>query len=341
MVPRLVSRTPPCRAAPASRTRRRTTVPTDPDDEPAEHECPGEESQLDEFATAVRTAIAASGLSLDRIQHRLAERGVSVSLATLSYWQSGRSRPGRRQSLVVLDHLEAVLDLERASLSSLVGPVRPRGRGPQGVREVMSLAMLWRDHASVSEAFDHIDTRWDDQLSRISRHDQLRIGADRTEARLSVRQVLRAQCDGVDRSVLMHWLDEPGTALPQVRALLHCDLGLTYSDPENGVVVAELLFDRTLAQGETIIIEHELVHSPGGPVSSSFERRGRLPIRQYVLEVCFDPAALPSHCEQYSHPTDPGEPERSRRITIDSSGCAHAVVLDFAPGAFGMRWGWT
>jgi hypothetical protein len=38
------------------------------------------------------------GLGLVRIQDRLSRRGVSVSLATLSYWQTGRSRPVRRAS---------------------------------------------------------------------------------------------------------------------------------------------------------------------------------------------------------------------------------------------------
>jgi hypothetical protein len=58
------------------------------------------------FAGALRAAIQASGLSLDRLQHRLRERGVTISVATLSYWQSGRSQPQRSQSLVALRHLE-------------------------------------------------------------------------------------------------------------------------------------------------------------------------------------------------------------------------------------------
>jgi hypothetical protein len=47
------------------------------------------------FAQALREAIQARGLELDRIRWRFGEHGVAVSMATLSYWQSGRSRPGR------------------------------------------------------------------------------------------------------------------------------------------------------------------------------------------------------------------------------------------------------
>ena len=56
----------------------------------------------DGFATALRAAVQARGLGLERIQERLRAEGVAVSLATLSYWQSGRSRPARRESLVTL-----------------------------------------------------------------------------------------------------------------------------------------------------------------------------------------------------------------------------------------------
>ncbi|TDO66818.1 hypothetical protein EV651_104385 [Kribbella sp. VKM Ac-2571] len=56
-----------------------------------------------EFADVLREAIQARGLGLGRIQERLRARGVSVSLATLSYWQSGLSRPERRDSLAGVD----------------------------------------------------------------------------------------------------------------------------------------------------------------------------------------------------------------------------------------------
>ena len=47
------------------------------------------------FPDALRAAIKTSRLSLDRIQHRLGLRGITISVATLSYWQSGRRRPER------------------------------------------------------------------------------------------------------------------------------------------------------------------------------------------------------------------------------------------------------
>ena len=51
-----------------------------------------------DFADALTKAVDSSGLSLERIQHHLAARGMQVSLSTLSYWRRGRSRPERPES---------------------------------------------------------------------------------------------------------------------------------------------------------------------------------------------------------------------------------------------------
>ncbi|MGA6165336.1 transcriptional regulator [Amycolatopsis magusensis] len=80
------------------------------------------------FAAALRAAIRARGLGLERIRFRLLDRGVPVSLATLSYWQSGRCRPERPESLAALSELEDVLEVPPGSLTRLLGP--PRRRTP-------------------------------------------------------------------------------------------------------------------------------------------------------------------------------------------------------------------
>lgn len=84
--------------------------------------------RAEEFADVLRSAIAERGLGLERIREHLARHGVRVSLATLSYWQTGRSRPERRTSLAAVGHLEEVLGLPSGRLSSLLGPPRPRGK---------------------------------------------------------------------------------------------------------------------------------------------------------------------------------------------------------------------
>ncbi|WP_370944839.1 transcriptional regulator [Amycolatopsis sp. cg5] len=78
------------------------------------------------FEAALRAAIRARGLGLDRIRYRLRGRGVSISLATLSHWQSGRCRPERAESLLVLEHLEAVLEVPPGSLTHLLSLPRTK-----------------------------------------------------------------------------------------------------------------------------------------------------------------------------------------------------------------------
>lgn len=94
----------------------------------------GEQAELSQllsagpFDVALRAAIRARGLGLDRIRYRLRGRGTTVSLATLSHWQSGRCRPERPESLEALRSLEDILNLPDGALSRLLGPPRSRTR---------------------------------------------------------------------------------------------------------------------------------------------------------------------------------------------------------------------
>ncbi|MFC7614747.1 hypothetical protein ACFQV2_15660 [Actinokineospora soli] len=85
------------------------------------------------FATALREAIAAAGVTLDRLAAELRGRGTPVSLATLSYWCSGRSRPERAGSLAALAELEGLLGLPANGLRRLLPERRPRA-GPRAAR---------------------------------------------------------------------------------------------------------------------------------------------------------------------------------------------------------------
>lgn len=290
------------------------------------------------FEAALRAAIAARGLGLTRIHDRLRRSGITISLATLSYWQSGRSRPERRDSLVALAELERVLEVPGGSLTALLGPPRPRGRWFGKPPMNTDTAVWWPDQAAVDDALDEVDMRWDERLTRISQHDLARVGPEREELSFVSRQVLRAEEDGADRWVVIMHLDEHDRVLPLVRPRKHCRLGRVVSRPADGLLVTELLFDRPLARGETIITEHELVNRSPYPLATNYERKFRLPVREFVVEVCFDAAALPRRIEQHSRLE--GEPERVREVHLDESHSTHAIALNFGPGCYGFRWEW-
>jgi transcriptional regulator with XRE-family HTH domain len=292
------------------------------------------------FPDALRAAIRASRLSLDRIQHRLALRGVTISVATLSYWQSGRRRPERPESLEALRQLEAVLALPPTALSSLLGPPRPRGRRSHASRQ-LPIDALWSRREHLASLLAKVDTSSDGQLGRISQQDRCEIGADRGQRSLWVRQVLRAENDGPDRWILVYDSETPG-CLPELTNLRNCRLGRTTTDDDGSILVAELLFDRALARGDTLIMEYQLVnpgpsYPDGGDV---YCRKFRLPAREYVLEVRFAPEALPVRCQQFSALVGEDERARRRNLVLDASGGVHAVALGFGPGVFGIGWEW-
>lgn len=88
-------------------------------------------SRSSAFAEAFDAAVADRGVSLSSLHRRLAELATPVSVATLSYWRSGRSVPERATSLAAVGVLEEVLGLGPGALATHLRPVRrtaPPGR---------------------------------------------------------------------------------------------------------------------------------------------------------------------------------------------------------------------
>jgi hypothetical protein len=283
------------------------------------------------FDAALRAAIRARGLSLDRLREHLHARGVSVTTATLSYWQSGRSRPQRRDSVRGVRQLEAVLEVPPGSLVALLGSSRvPRSTAAE-------IGRFWPDGGRIDAAVSDVDTRWDERLTRISQHDIVTVGPDREELEFHSRQVLRAEADGPDRWVVILHLDDHDRPLPEVRSLRGCHAGRSVHKPEDGLLVVELLFGRPLVRGETVITEHTLVNRAPHPLATNYERKFRLPVREYVLEIRFDPAAVPEVCRRFAeHDGRPGE----YADVVPESGAVHGVALTFGPGRYGFEWDW-
>jgi hypothetical protein len=292
-----------------------------------------------DFPTALRAAIQASGLSLDRIQHRLEQRGVPVTVTSLSYWQTGKRRPERPESLAALKQLEQIFGLVTGSLVGLLGPRRPRGRGtPRSV----PLEALWPGREELGRLVSRMRTGIDTGLTVISLHDRVEITADRGQRSLRVRQVMRAECDDVNRWVSIYDTEQPGQPLPRILPIQSCRLGWVARDPDAGLIATELLFDKPLRRGETTILEFEVVNAgPPYPHSNdSFTRKTRQPIRDYIAELWFDPRAVPNDCQQYTTRPNGARTTMCRQLPIDSSGRAHAVQLRVNPGTIHLMWSW-
>ncbi|ETK35928.1 hypothetical protein Mco01_05640 [Microbispora corallina] len=260
------------------------------------------------FEHALRAAIRARGLSLDRLHARLRERGVRVSLSSLSYWQRGRSRPERPASLAAVRELEAILALPDYSLIGLLGPPRPRGGLAQRAR---------------------------DPLAVLSHHEQVTVDPERGRHRAHARTVLRATVPGVDRHLV---------ALPPGATLLraeYCRVGRSSADETGTGLLTELIFDRPLAAGETHVAEYWAAFSPAAPRADRHERRIRVPVGQDLVQVRFKGARLPVRCFHTWSPDASAPPRDAGELRVDAFGAAHLLDTDVRPGVRGIRWEWV
>ncbi|WP_436497499.1 helix-turn-helix domain-containing protein [Actinokineospora sp. HUAS TT18] len=289
------------------------------------------------FAETLRAAIHASGITLDRVAERLRERGTPVSLATLSYWQSGRSQPERAKSLAAVANLEALFGLPAGHLVRLLDEPKPRGRNVHRPLEPIDSVAPWADDEAYDRVVGGFDLSGDSHLSRLLVHDVVVIGADRTKILQRTRHVLRAEKDGVDRWIAVGWNEGKDEPSPDIVPLRNCRLGRVNRDERTGQVATELLFDHPLAKRETIVIEHDMTCPSPRPLAVDHERVGRFPVRDLLMEVRFDPAALPvriARCYEID-----GK-ERVKALTLDSTHTAHVLGMDLAPGRYGIRWSW-
>lgn len=290
------------------------------------------------FSAALHLAIEDRGIRLEEIQQRLASAGVSLSITTLSYWRRGRSRPERPDSIRAVRLLEQILALPAESLIVQLGPRRPRGRWLSQPPGTIEIDRLFSDSVSVVKMISELDRWMYHELTRLSLHDVYLVGADRQEISLTCRQVLRANTDRVSRTVGIFRTDDL-TALTQINALRNCRLGRIRTDPGTGLLAAEIIFDRLLAQGDTVVIEYEFLSS-STTATDNYYRGFSVPVSEYVLQIQFDRNAVPARCYRFErrglHAPDQG----LREVWIGSTHGAHLVASDVAPGIAGMRWEW-
>lgn len=308
-----------------------------------------------EFAGALRQAVQASGLTLDRIRHRLGRQGLTVSVATLSYWQRGRSRPRSRTVVVALEEILQVppgtltdlLDDPAAAAAAvrgaaaLGGPAAARaGAGERG----RTVRDLWSDPDRYACLVGQLDRSGDHRLERLSIHDVYRLDETHGSWTLSVRTVLRAAGDDIDRVVCVHQTGdraradgEPDAGTARLADVRYCRPGRVRA--EGGLMAFELVFDRVLSAGDTAVVEYEL-----GPVaqppSDSYDRRFSHPVHDYVAIIQFAGDRLPARCYGFTAETSAAPRQRLGELWIGTSGSANIAVGAVRRGIVGIEWEW-
>jgi hypothetical protein len=135
---------------------------------------------------------------------------------------------------------------------------------------------------------------------------------------------------------------EDASAPPtRIVPLDHCSLGRRHWLEDSSFVITELLFDRRLAKDDMMIIEYRTEYGPPYPYDTFHEEHKQMPLRDFVLEVGFDPAAVPVRCEWYeSSPSDPYGAERVTAVPLSATNSVVVVRQDVPPSQFGLRWFW-
>ena len=280
-------------------------------------------------------AIRASGLTLENLRQRLAERGIRVSAATLSYWQGGRSRPERADSIAAVGMLEEVLDLRDGALTDLLRPRPSRG---QTSSRLAHPVRLWPDPGPVIRTLGQLDRSSDHRLEWLSVHDVYEIGADRRPLSLSVRLALRASGDDVDRVLAVHCANAPTEPPPALGELRYCRRGRVRHD--GSFIAFELFFDRILARGDTAVVEYEL-RFPGERMTIQFyDRRFRHPVREYLCIIRFDRNAVPVRCYSYECERIGLARLRTAELWIGTSRSTHITKRNVEEGILGVEWEW-
>jgi hypothetical protein len=292
------------------------------------------------FSAVLNLAFESSGVSLERAQEQLAARGVHVSLSALSYWRRGRSRPERPASLRAVAHLEEILGLPERALTAQLGPRRRRGRWLDHAPDRIDPATGWDRH-EIDSLIDEVETPVHNGIVRISVHDLYVVGSRREEVSLTTRQILRAETDQVSRMTIMYRMYRDLASPPQLKAIRGCRLGRVRIDLAAGFIAAEILFDRVLRLGDTAVVEYEVRGLFPDEETDFFHRLMLGPTMEYVLQIEFDPAAIPARCWRYERRRETAPDQGVREIWVGGTGLAHVAAFNIPPGVIGARWEWA
>lgn len=277
------------------------------------------------FDVALRRAVAARGLTLDRLAERLAMAGAAVSVSTLSNWQRGRTIPATPSSRHAVAELERILDLAEGTLMAGLAPYATTDR-KLPTRTGLTPAVSRRLRARFGLA--------DPGLVILKMDDLVRVEGSRYE--LETKLVVRAERPGIDRMVTIR---KPGeeAADPVIKAGPTCRVGRVKAG-DAGLFAVELIFDAPLTRGELYPLSYR-----GTEVESVEDRGGyhgtwtKAGLTSYEIMIDFG-AAAPSQVYRVWR-TDPHTPHtRVSDLRLIGGRFVHLWLTDPPAGFHGIRW---
>ncbi|UZI32779.1 hypothetical protein [Streptomyces sp. VB1] len=273
------------------------------------------------------------------MRQRLLDRGLKVSLSTLSYWQSGRSQPERTSSLAAVTALETILQLPPGALRSQLGPHRPRGGLATAPQVSAALQHTYGEEAQPRLALGEDFVSLNADVRQLVMDTTVRLDASRCQRVISARIVVRALRSGVEGFIDVCTQRESTTRPPDVVVRFGTLDNVRYI-PHLRTTVVQILFGRPLERNETAIIDYDLVFGPGEELTASYEHNFPPGRRESLVHIVFDPQALPAYCRRYYRSAYGAEETRAARITLDASHSVHTLTTGSPTGLHGIAWDW-
>ncbi|AJE83842.1 MULTISPECIES: XRE family transcriptional regulator [Streptomyces] len=290
-------------------------------------------NESETFAVALRKALRAGSLPLDRVCERLALRGVRITPATLSYWQCGRTRPERPESLRALEEVEALLDLPAGSLTALVGPPRPRRRPVAGGDFSAATYRVYGRDSWQEGLLGPRVTRVNRDLAFLLTQESLRLDEHGCIRTVRVHHVVKALRGGAQELGNFCELDgRPFEIVP------HCGQLGEVVHGENSGALLRFGFGRKLEAGETAVVDYEILAGCCAAPRPFYLRGIRRVQDVYTLQVHFHPDRVPVRAVTHFQENFTAPRTRVRPVRLDGSGCAHLYRAKCPPGVHGLSW---
>lgn len=290
------------------------------------------EQRSQDFADALRRAIADSGLSLSGAHRRLLAHGNRVSLTTLSYWRSGDRHPDGAASLSAVEDLERILGVDQGTL---VDRIRRAAR--LGTLAAPSVPFdQERERRETEETFVALNAAPQLAIRDLSTHMTVFTRPDGTVHRTEFQCVIQVTRGIVTEIPLIDVAPEETDAMSEILDVVGGRLDREYQHPGrllSGIVIA---LDEPAAAGETFTLQFAEQLPAGYPARRSAWHATARRAKETVIRVVFPEGAEPDWCEEYVE-TESGE-EYCAPAALRGR-IAHAVRHGFGPGLLGLRWG--
>lgn len=281
------------------------------------------------FAEVLSQAVGERNLTLDRLSTRLSQLGTPTSIATLSYWRTGRSVPTRARSLKAVEHLERILGVPTGHLvRSLPGDQMDR----------------WDPQAAVDggpdmmEALDALGL----DLNRHSTNQTIQatyfVSEDRLHLTERIRQLARADEDGWNRFAVVLDVGEDHR-VPEPEAGPGCRIGEQVRLKGGRQVVVEVLLPRRLFRGDLVGFEYSIHWSSDVRPFREHTRTMASGVRFLVMDAHL--AGKPASRARFFQAVSIDAPEEDDLIEeLPGGNHIQKAVRNVPAGLYGLGWDW-